>query len=306
MAEQEDEVTKINILANVDSYFGEHQGRLAPWLAFLGLAAIPPILYAVWFIGVIPFKYVVIFEVLFVFRIALKILGKEKQKLKVFIASREDEYAAADDIIRVTGIQEDGLVEFENGIVMFIISACTRTYFNEDELARDLETFLHQIDGFEYDVHCHLVVNETRLQDSLEGCNVYSDKKLLEERMQLYVYQDEKCSERSQLYRINILVKSNMYNWKKMKAVLTAVVNSSYANVFKECYVCDAVQAKEVMSRDLFTFIDFDKALQRRYNNEEYYNSTVYKYGESNTNDLDDNNQLGMEKRRVVENKKKE
>ena len=137
-----DEPTKINVLMNIDSYYGEHTGRMGPIIKFLLFASAPLLVYVFFLIGLVPFKWILVFEVPFALRMALRILGREDEKFKVYMAAREDEYANADDVIQITRIQDDGLIEYENGTVAYVISAFTTTYFDENELNADLEKFV--------------------------------------------------------------------------------------------------------------------------------------------------------------------
>lgn len=296
------EDTKINVLMNIDSYYGEHQGRMKPMITFLLVSCAPILFYLLLFLGTIPFKFVLMFEVPFVLRMALKILGKEDEKFKVYLASREDEYSNADDIIGILNVHKDGLIEYENGTVAYIISAFTTTYFDEDLFTLDLENFLQQFSNYTYDIHIHLVVKEQLLQNNLESMKVYTDKELLRERVQFYVYQDEQCAEKSQLYRINFLIKGSKYEWKTLKANLDAAVSSAYTKVFKECYVCNKEQTNEVMSRDLYAYVDFEDMLQRKYKNEEYFGSKVLYYGEEVPEKYKENKEfVDIESRRIAE-----
>lgn len=270
----------INILANIDSYFGEHQGRLAPMLLFLCICASPLLLYAMFFIGIIPFKIVLIFEVPFIIRMALRILGKEEEKLKIYINSKEDEYATADDLLRISYISDDGLIEYTNGRIAYIVSAFTSTYFDDDELSIELEEFIELFEKYEYDIYCHLVVDEFRLQDQLEAMSVYKDKEMLQERIGFYMLQDNYCSEHSKLYRINFLVKAAKYDWKQLRNMLDSAVKSAAVSVFKQCYVCNKIQAQDVMSRDLCLYIDIAQMMKKKYRNENYYGSEVLYYGD--------------------------
>jgi len=296
------EQTKINVLMNIDSYYGEHTGRMGPMIKFLLIAGAPVMLYTFFFIGIIPFRWVLIFEVLFALRMALRILGKEDEKFRVYMAAREDEYANADDIVYISRVQDDGLIEYENGTVAYIISAFTTTYFNEDKLNEDLRAFAALLGIYSYDIHMHMVFNEFLLQDNLERMSVYTDEELLRERMDMYVYQDQVMAEQTLMYRINFAVRGSRYEWKQLRETVNAAVRSSYAHVFKECYVCDRQQATDIMSRDLYVYVELEEMVKKKYANEEYYNSKVYYYGEEVPEEFQEKEEeVGLSKRRVSE-----
>lgn len=299
---EKNEPTKINVLMNVESFYGEHTGRVGPVLKFLLIAAVPLMLYIFLLIGIVPFKWVLVFEVPFALRMALRIIGKEDEKFRVYMAARKDEYANADDIIQITRIQDDGLIEYENGTVAYIISAFTMTYFDEDELNADLEKFAAMLGKYNYDIHMHMVHHEFLLQDNLERMRVYTDKELLKERIDMYVYQDEVMAQNTALYRINLVVKGARYEWKTLRDDVQAAVRSSYAKVFKQCSVCDKEKANAVMSRDLYLYVELEEMIKKKYASEEYYGSKVYYYGEEIPEKYrEEKEDAGLDKRRVRE-----
>lgn len=298
----EKEQTKINVLMNIDSFYGEHTGRMGPMIKFLLIAGAPILVYTFFLIGVIPFRWILIFEVPFALRMALRILGREDEKFRVYMAAREDEYANADDIVRISRIQDDGLIEYEDGAVSYIISAFTTTYFDEDKLNEDLQAFVALLGAYTYDVHMHMVFNEFLLQDKLERMAAYTDEELLRERMDMYVYQDKEMAEQTLIYRINFVVRGSRYEWKKLRDTVNVTVRSTYARVFKECYVCDRQQANDVMSRDLYVYVELEEMVKKKYANEEYYDSKVYYYGEEVPEEFREKEEdVGLGRRRVVE-----
>lgn len=297
---KEEEDTKINVLANVDSYFGTSQSRIGPILLYIGVIAIPVMLYVFLFISILPLWVLIVFEALFAARMALLILLDEKGKMKVYMASRQDEYANADDIIRVSNIQDDGMVEYENGTIMYILSAFTTTYLSEDALAEDLERFLKLLIDFNFDMHINLVVDEYRLQDSLENLQVYEDKELMKERVDMYVHFDKECSENSMLYRIDIPVRASRYDWKRLRKTLENATSSSIAKCFKQCFVCNKDQVEDVLSRDIFAFVNVTEMMQKKHNSEEYQGSKVYFYGEEEIT-VSEEDMANLEERRSVE-----
>lgn len=296
---RDDKDAKINVLMNIDNYFGEHQGRMGPTLLFISLLLVPPIVYVVFLLKVIPIWVFLVFEVLFGIRVGLKTLGREDEKLRVYKAAAEDAYANADDVVSVASVQEDGLIDYENGTIAYIISAFTTTYFDENRLVQDMAQFLEQLNPYVYHIHSHMVYKEELLQDDLTDLTIYTDTDLLQERLDFYDYQDEYCDECTELYRINFVVVAPRYDWKKLRSKLEVLVKSSKASVFKKCVLCNKEQVNNVMSRDLLVYVDLAAMLQKKYKNSEYYGSKVYYYGEEVQESVP--TEPGYEGRRVVE-----
>ncbi len=300
MAEKEQ--TKINVLMNIDSYYGEHQGRLGPFLKFVGVSLIPVVIYLLFLIRFFSFKWLLIFEVPFMIRMALLILGKENEKFAMYMAAKRGEYSNADDLTRIVQVTDDGLIEYEDNSVACIISGFTMTYFDEDELNIDLGKFVPMIRKYNYDIYLHQVVNEYRLQDQVEKMSVYSDRELLRERIDMVVYQDKIMSENTTLYRISFLLKAPRYDWKQLKVDAENACKSTYAKVFKEIHVCNKQECIDVISRDIGVYVELEKMLKKKYGNEEYYGSKVYYYGEEVPEKYQETKEtVGLQGRRVID-----
>lgn len=293
---------KINMLLNIDNYFGDHQGRLGPILIYLVVVAAPFLLYVLTLSQILPLKWVLIFEVIFAFRMALFILGRENEKLDVYLKSRDDEYANSIDLVRIKHIrQEDGLIEYANGNVAYIISAMITTYDNDDVMADNLQAFLDELSKYSFDIYLHNVVHEHELQEDLSYLKIYHNKRMMHERMQFIVDQDQYYTDNTKLYRINFLVKASKYSWKQLKEDLQALISTNVSKVFRHVYLCDYAQVTSVMSRDICAYIDINELLTRKYGNDDYGNSEVLFYGEEvpemYTEIPED---VGIENRRVI------
>lgn len=269
--------SKINVLANIDNYFGEHGSRLTPVLIFLLAIGLPPVLWLFILRAIISWKIGLVIELFWVARVALFIFGHENEKLEVFLQAVDDEYATSEDIIRISNIYEDGLVEYRNGQIAYIVSCFGMGYFNDDSFSVDFENFLNKLKGYQYDVYCHLMVDEYELQANLERLKVYKDAQMLKERMDFYIAQDKYCMENTQLYRIDIVVKGYKYDRKDMHEYLETITTVD-TDMFKWIYICDSLQAQDVVSRNLGTEVDLEQMLVKRYKNEEYRGSEVLYY----------------------------
>lgn len=274
----DDKNGKINVLLNINNYFGEHGSRLTPVLIFLGVICIPPIIW-LFFLHFISWKFGLFLELLIVARAALFIFGHENEKLEVFMQAREDKYAAAEDIIRISNLYSDGMIEYSNGKIAYIISCFCMDYFNNDSFSIDMEEFLMKLKDYQYDVCCHTMFDEYELSRDLQCMEVYMDKELMRERMEFYMAQDEYCNENTKLYRIDFVIKDSKYNRKLLKEYLDSIVMTD-TKLFKAIYVCNQEQVGDVLSRNLGTVIDIEQMLVTRYKNEDYRGSEVLYYDE--------------------------
>lgn len=297
------EKAKINVLLNIDNFTGEHTGRMGPMMIFLVVAALPFLLWLL-FATLIPFKFFVVPWVLWIARWALYILGKENQRLKVYRDSKNNVYSSAYKLVHVQHQHDDGLFEYTNGKVAYIISACPKDYLEDDQFTHALEEFISQFDGFEFDIYLHNIVDEIRLEDSFESLSVYTDKRIIAERIEILTMQDQYSRDNTSAYRFNFVVKSSKYSWKKLKAKVESVVNSDYAKMFNEIYICDKPQTSDVFSRDIKIWINLQKMLTHKYENEQYYDSKVLFYGEDVPDKYKEEPETSsLEERRVTDDK---
>lgn len=300
MEERESKST-INMLMNIDSYFGEHQGRLAPIILFLVISSIPLLIYIFFFMGVIPFRWVLVVEVPFAIRVALLTIGDEKTKFPAYLNSRYDEYLNADELVRIINIQDDGMIEYIDGTVMYIITGFLTTFDTDEEAAGMMTECLNQIKDMCYDVYCHLVVDEMRLQDEVCNLSVYTDPELFQERMEFYCLQDEYCKQYSELYRINIPVYAPRYDWKLLRDRVNKAVEYFNSHGFKWCGVASRYIAKDIVARDICAHIDLDQMIRNKYRNTEYFGSSVIYYGDDVPEKYKKKKEeSGIENRRVI------
>lgn len=274
------EKEKINILMNIENYFGEHTGSMKYTLYFLAASAAPILLYAMFLLPCIPFKWAIVVEVIWIARMALLFLGREDKKLEVYLRSVNDEYAVADDLVNVVFVHDDGLIEYANGSVCYIISGFCSTYAEDDDMAMDMEEFIKKLSIWQFDTMCHLVVDEDKLQNDMDNMSVYKDTEMMKERMAFYIEQDEACSKRTMLYRVNFAVHASKYDWKNLRVSLEELLYSSAANVFSKVYICDKEQAYDVCSRDLCMNINLEQMLLTKYKNDSFDGSKVLFYGD--------------------------
>lgn len=295
---------KINVLLNIDNFTGEHSGRMAPMMIFLGVSLAPWLLYLVLSV-LVPLWVFLIPWVLWTARWALYILGHEPQRLKVYRDSKSNVYASANKLVHVSHEHDDGMFEYGNGKVAYIISACPRDYLNDVQFTQDLTEFMTQFDGFEFDTYLQDIVDEVKLEDNFDRLTVYSnDKRIISERIEVLTKQDEYCRNNSLAYRFNFVVKSSKFSWKKLRDKVFTIVESDYAKMFNECYVCNKEQVDGVMSRDIRIWLNLQKMLTKKYQSEQYYDSRVLFYGDDIPEEYrEEPETVSLDERRVSDDK---
>lgn len=291
----------INMLIPIDNIFGGHEGRLAPMLKFLAISLIPAVLYALYGQILIKLRVFIIFEAIWTVRIALIVLGKEKEKKKFYREVKNNKYASAYDMIRIKQVYDDyPVIEYQNGRIAIAVSSYTKSYMDDDKFAVDYEAFLNMLDDYDCDIYCHSFVDEFKLQNLSENLRIYSDKVFMQERMDLYLEQDNFVAENCQLFKFTFLIKGSKYDWKNMINVIESITKSYASNVFKGLHICSKEEVSEICSRDLGTHISIEGMLRKKYENDEFDNSKVLFYGEEVPKEFsEDNKKDDMDERRV-------
>lgn len=268
---------KVNVLLNVDNFYGQYTGNLGRLLLFSVAACAPFLLYALVLMNFIPFRIFIVPYILYVIYMALLIIGRQRERVEAFIKQRNDEYATATDLIRIADIHDDGLVEYVDGNVCYIISAFGYSYLNDHAYSKDMEVFLSKFTPFyNVSVHGHLVYDEYgTTQEDLEKLVVYEDKDFLKERLDFYKYQDQYSKENTRLYRLNFVIQDYKTNWTKLKKYIDSILESEVAALFDTVYVCSREQAISVISRDMCMYVDLGEMLRAKHSSDKYFGSKI-------------------------------
>lgn len=296
---------RINMLAPIDTIFGTHKGRLGPVMMFLGVSVAPVLLYLFVIMPMLPFiplKTVIVFEVLWVARMALKILGNEDKKLAEYRTSKKNKYASAKSLIKIAHCYDTGLLEYENGRVSIVITGFTRTYFNDNLFSAELKTFFEMLDAYMPDVYLHQVVGEHDLHDNSDKLRIYSDKELMSQRMELYLFNDEYVNNNSKLWRMSLTIKTYKHNWKTTFEEVEAIINSDTAKrVFFSIEIASQEMVSNITSRDICTYVSIKDMLREKYANSDYDGSKVLYYGDDIPDEFkEDEKKDDMDYRRVI------
>lgn len=274
---------KINVLLNPDNFYGKHTGGVGRILLFCVLACAPFLAYTLLVSTFIPFTFFLIVYIPYCIRMALITIGREKSRMIDYMKQKNDEYASAKDLIRTADVHEDGLIEYQNGVICYVIQTYSYSYMEDNQYSKDLEEFLSKITGqYEVDVYGHLVVDELGLtKEDLEKLRVYTDDSFMKERLEFYKYQDWYTNNNSKLYRLNFVVRSYKNKWGKLKSDLTNLLASECIQCFDMPHICGRDQANDVLSRDIALYVDLWEMLRSKHSSENYFGSKVLYFGDN-------------------------
>lgn len=297
----------INAPLNPDNFFGEHSGSMVPMLLFFAGAGIPLLLWLFLLMPFLPFKFFLIPYLLWTGRWALKTLGKEDKKMAAYLQQREDAYKAVDEIVHIQQLHDDGLIEYSNGMVAYILTGFPKGYLNPKKFSAELELFMNELDFWDWDLLLHNSIDEIMTEDELPKLKGYVDRDVAKDRIDYFAYQDDYARSHSSLYRYIFVVYATKDNWKKLFNYLENIVSSEVAKCFNVLELCSKNRVNDLINRDLCTFADFIKMLTKKYENNDFSGSKVlwydskiprkYKKKDENLSDI-------IEERRVVEDDK--
>lgn len=269
----------INTLLNIDSVFGEYEGHVLPIVLTIVAAAVPIFFWLVLLQGTfIKFWWVLVFDLLWTGRWALILIGKEKTKMQMYTQQREDAYKSADELVHITHIHDNGLIEYDNGQVALLISGFLKGYLTDDKLSVNMESFMNELDVWNWDLFLHNTVDEVLCENDLPRLRRYSDKQVIADRIEFYNYQDEWSRTHTSLYRVTFLVTCAKYAWKRMQSHMEELISSEVALMFNEVAIMDYDGVVDLLNRDICGFVDITNMLLKKYNNDEYYGSKVMWY----------------------------
>ena len=113
---------KVSMLLDIDNFYGEHEGRLGPTLKFLLIGGAPILLWV--YTGfIVPAFLFFPFWVVWLIRVGLITLGRERDRLVQFRKQINDEYASIYELLNIKTIHQDGCIEYVNGMVAYAVVA---------------------------------------------------------------------------------------------------------------------------------------------------------------------------------------
>lgn len=270
----------ITMLLDTDNFYGEHEGRLGPLLIFLAIASAPLLLYiAVNF--VVPAWLFFPLYVIYVIRVAMITLGREKERLANFKKTINDEYSTIADLMSLKTIHEDGRVEYLNSRIGYMIVISNGSVVDDIARSRMVKEFFSII-GPEYDMDITAQnITETKaLEERYKGVKLFVSSEAAQDFIDIIDYNRSLVTASSLITRTVIFVKGNKHDWKDIKAKVIAACSSPAARAFKSAHVASKEEVQEILSRDVNGYIDIEAIQQEKYATHEYFGSKVKYFDE--------------------------
>lgn len=275
-----DENNKVSMLLDIDSFYGESEGRLGPTIKMLVLGAIP-ILAWVYTGFFIPAWIIWPFEIIWFIRVAMLTVGREKQRLAQYRKQLNDDYSSTAELLRIKTIHEDGCVEYTNGQVAYLMVAANGTSY--DALARSMtiRDFFSQIGKhFDFDFYIQNITEMKSLEQRYSNVKLFVDEDAAKDFIDIIDHNRKVVYSESRLTRIVMVVKGSRNYWTDIRDDCKQACSSAAARAFKDVHIATRDEVKDIIDTDIRGYVDIDGELQRKYATHKYYGSRVLFFGE--------------------------
>jgi hypothetical protein len=263
------------MLLDIENYYGEHEGRLAPLLIFLLLVSAPVLLW-VYFGFFVP--AVIFFPVWIVYaiRVTLLTLGKEKERLKYFKDQLNDNYNSILDLLNIKTIHEDGLIEFLGNKVAYMLVLSNGTATNAVRQTRSVNEYLMPVisDKYDFDLLVQNINETSELEKRYNAVKFFTTPEAAQDFLDIIDYNRAQVKAFSMLNRIVIVLKGRKEDWKDMRMTLKNLPKRT----FKDAHIALPEEVADVFSRDINGTLDLDDTLRQKYATHEYFGSKVIGY----------------------------
>ena len=281
-----DDDKTIDMLLDVDHYYGEHEGSMGNKIIYLLVAGIPLVLYIYFgLFYVIPTAVFIPIWFVYAIRMALLIIGDESTRLKYFRKMIHDVFSSLYDILRITRVHEDGLIEYLGGTVTYLVVAYNGNDEDRMRHAATMAKFIESCAGDrDYDIYIQNIVETQSLRERYKNVKLFGDIQAAQDFVDIIDYNSQMVEENSTLQKIVFAFKGSKSDWKEMKMSIDGAIHSKSSKCFKTVYrVTDKDECEEIMSRDLDGIISISEIMRKKYCTNNYFGSKVLCYDDNKT-----------------------
>lgn len=277
----ERENSTIGMLLDIEHIYGEHQGRLAPWLTSVCLACAPVLVYVYFnLMAVIPILLFIPIEIFFSLRVFMKIVGRENHRLQLYRKQLNDDYTSTADMLNVRTIHNDGLIEYLNGRVQYLVCCFNGTCLDADLRSVQIRRMLDAMCAdFDYDIYIHNLTDSPALYEYYNKVNNFNKNQSAANFIDIIDHTIQLTEDTSVVQCTIFAIKGYKSDWKNMKAQIDTIINSRVSRAYKTIYrVDDAEVISDILNRNVDSVININDLLRRKYTTSQYDTSKVLAY----------------------------
>lgn len=280
--EKDDEY--IDMLLDIEHYYGQHEGTIGNKVLFVVVAAVPLVIFV--YFGLFYYIPVAVFAplwILYAIRVGLYILGDEPTRLKFFRKMLHNVFSTLFDLLRITRVHEDGLVEYLGGTVGYFVIAYNGD--SEDHLQHSaaVSKFIESCtENRDFDIYIQNISEVSGLASRYKNVKLFTDNDAASDFMEIIDYNSKIVNESSTMQKIVFFFKGYKGDWKELKMSIDGACNSKIARCFKTVYrVSSQDELEEILGRDLDGVISIQDIMRKKYCTGEYYGSRVLCYDDN-------------------------
>ena len=268
---------KVSMLLDIDNFYGEHEGRLGPTLKFLLIGGAPLLLWV--YTGFLVPAF--LFFPLWVVRVGLITLGREKDRLVQFRKQINDDYASIYELLHIKTIHPDGCIEYVNGMVAYAVIAVNGTTYDPTSRAQQIHDFM-SLFGNDYDVDVYVqnITDMKSLEERYNNVKLFVDSDAAKDFIDIIDHNRKVVYSQSRLTRIVFVVKGRKSYWTDIRDNCKMAIYSGPAKAFKEVKIGLRDDIQEVLNTDIRGVVDLDSLLQKKYSTHQYFGSKVLYFDE--------------------------
>lgn len=289
----EKEKEKIPMLLDIEHFYGQSEGRLAPLVTTLIIIAAPVLLYV--YFGLftfIPLWAFIPVEIIVAIRVIMIIPGREAYRLRMFRRQLYDEYTSTANLINIrtihsggytpkgSTVSQDGLVEYMNGNIAYYVQAYNGTVSDDIQHTRNLRKFINQLCGeHPFDVYVMNMNTTMALNEYYKKITNFERNESADNFIKILDHNKERTENNSMLQTIIFCIKGQKSDWREMKVSIVNTLKSKDAKCFKSVKLLETEEEiNAVINRNIDTVVNINDLLRRKYRNEEYGTSKVIKF----------------------------
>ena len=271
---------KVSMLLDIDNFYGEHEGRLGPTLKFLLIGGAPLLLWVYTGFLIPAFLFFPLWVVWLV-RVCLITLGREKDRLVQFRKQINDDYASIYELLHIKTIHPDGCIEYVNGMVAYAVIAVNGTTYDPTSRAQQIHDFM-SLFGNDYDVDVYVqnITDMKSLEERYNNVKLFVDSDAAKDFIDIIDHNRKVVYSQSRLTRIVFVVKGRKSYWTDIRDNSKMAIYSGSAKAFKEVKIGLRDDIQEVLNTDIRGVVDLDSLLQKKYSTHQYFGSKVLYFDE--------------------------
>lgn len=277
----EQEIPKIGMLLDVGQLYGEHEGRLGPWMCALAMGAAPILLFVYFnLFQIIPLWIAIPVFIFIAIRAVMIFPGREGYRVELFKKQILSDYMSTADLLNIKTIHPDGCIEYLNGKIQYLVVCFNRT--TEDTVRRSVQIkklLLTMMNDCEFDIYIHNINDSPALRNYYKKVSNFNKNEAAKNFVQMIDHMITLTENTSNVQCTIFAIKGSRSDWKNIRTSIDTACSSKVARCYKSISrVNDPDVINEVLNRDVDSVINISELLRHKYATKDYATSKVIAY----------------------------